>query len=103
MKKVLLLSAIALTSCGKIKFENRIQGSWKMTEIKLNWMESWNPMPITEDSVIITDSHISNPWNKPYTTSGKTIIMNNDVIKVDVKKHDMLWVFSNTDSLRFER
>jgi hypothetical protein len=103
MKKVLLLSVIALASCGKFKFENKIQGTWKMSEARLQGESSWVDFPTSQESVIITESHISNPWNTTYSVSGKTIIMNNQTIKVEVKKHDMLWVFDNTDSLRFTR
>jgi len=37
MKKLLLLSVIALTSCGKFKFENKIQGTWTMKEARLEF------------------------------------------------------------------
>ena len=101
MKKLLLLSVIALTSCGKFKFENKIQGTWTMKEARLESMNSWVNTP--SEVVIITDSHISNPWNTSYTIVNKTIVFNNQTIKVAVKKNCMLWVFENTDSLRFIR
>lgn len=101
MKKVLVLSVIALASCGKFKFENKIQGEWKMSEARLSTMSSWEQTP--QEVVTITESNISNPWNTTYSVSGKTIIMNNQTIKVEVKKNNMLWVFENTDSLRFIR
>jgi hypothetical protein len=103
MKKVLVLSVIALASCGKFKFENKIQGEWKMSEARLQGELSWVAFPESEPLVTITESNISQPWNTSYSVSGKTIIMNNQTIKVEVKKHDMLWVFDNTDSLRFTR
>lgn len=103
MKKVLLLSVIALTSCAKKQFENRIQGEWKMSEARTESMDSWHSFPESEPLVTITDSHISNPWNTAYTIVDKTIVFNNQTVSVDVKKHDMLWVFSNNDSIRFTR
>lgn len=103
MKKLILLSVIAFTSCGKFKFENKIQGTWKMSEARLESMDSWQPIPQSEDAVVITENHISNPWNTTYTVQDKNILFNNQVVKVDVKKHNMLWVFQNNDSLRFIR
>jgi hypothetical protein len=103
MKKIILLSAIALTSCGKFKFETKIQGSWTLHKGKPTTSSQWFDFPSTEPLVVITESHISNPWDKPYTVQGKTILMNNQVIKVDVNKKSMLWVFENNDSLRFIR
>lgn len=104
MKKlILLLSVIALTSCGKFKFENKIQGTWKMSEAKAEYMETWFTVPATEEAVVITENHLSNPWNTTYTVADKTIIFNNQVVKVEVKKSKMLWVFQNNDSLKFVR
>ena len=103
MKKVLLFSVIALASCSKAKFEKRIQGDWKMSEARTNSMSSWSSIPESEPTVTITDSYVSNPWNASYVIVDKTIVLNNQTIKVDVKKNDMLWVFSNNDSLRFIR
>jgi hypothetical protein len=103
MKKLLLLSVIALTSCGKFKFENKIQGTWTMSEAKSSSMTEWFVVPSTEEKVVITESHISNPWNTTYTIVDKTIVFNNQTVKIDVKKDCMLWVFENTDSLRFIR
>jgi hypothetical protein len=103
MKKIILLSAIALTSCGKFKFENKVQGSWTLHKGKPTTSLQWYDFPSTEDPVVITESHISNPWDKPYTVQGKTILMDSKVIKVDVKKKSMLWVFENNDSLKFIR
>jgi len=98
MKKVLLLSVIALTSCGKFKFENRIQGAWTMKEARLESMDSWIETPA--EVITITETHISNPWNADYTISGNTLILPTQIIKVDVKKKSMLMVFENNDSLR---
>ncbi len=103
MKKLLLLSVVALTSCGKFKFENKVQGTWKMSEAKASEMTEWFIVPESEAPVVITESHISNPWNTSYTVVGKTLVFNNQTIKVEVKKHTMLWVFENTDSLKFTR
>jgi hypothetical protein len=101
MRKLLLLSVIALTSCGKFKFENKIQGTWTMKEARLESMNEWLDTP--PEVVTITESHISNPYNTSYTIENKTIIFNNQTVKVNVKKDCMLWVFENTDSLRFIR
>jgi len=103
MKKVLLLSVIALASCGKFKFENKIQGTWKMSEARLQGESSWVAFPESEPLVTITESHISNPWNKSYSVlENKQILIDQTTIKVEVKKHDMLWV-ANGDSIRFTR
>lgn len=103
MKKLLLVSVIALTSCGKFKFENKVQGTWKMSEARLESMSTWQPIPQSEPEVVITESHISNPWNTSYTVVDKKLVFNNQTIKVKVNKHTMLWVFENTDSLKFTR
>lgn len=105
MKRVLLLSAIAFASCGKFNVDKRIQGTWKMSEARLESMTSWQQIPSSELPVIITETNISNPYNTTYTiTEDKEhILFNNQLVKIEVKKHSMLWVFENTDSLRFTR
>ena len=103
MKKLLLVIAVGLVSCAKHKFENKIQGNWIMESARLESMNHWEYIPNTEAPVIITESNISNPWNTTYSIVGETIILNNQVVKIDVRKFTMLWVFENTDSLRFTR
>jgi len=105
MQKIILLSVIALmfTSCDKVKFENEIQGSWILSKGKPVTSSQWYEFPSTEEIVVITESHVSNPWNKTYTVDENTIIMNNEIIKVDVKKNSMIWAFENNDSLLFIR
>lgn len=103
MKKLFIASLLLLSSCGKMKFENKIQGSWTLYKGKPNNSTEWYSFPSTEEPVVITDDFISNPWNKPYTISNKCIILDEEIIKVDVSKNDMLWVFENNDSLKFIR
>ncbi len=103
MKKLILLSVIALTSCGKFKFENKIQGTWKMSEAKAEYMETWFTVPATENAVVITENHLSNPWNTNYYAVKNGIVFNDQVVKIEVKKSKMLWVFQNNDSLKFVR
>jgi len=103
MKKVLLLSVIALASCGKFKFENKIQGTWQMKEIKLHDQSVWFNVPSNEQAVTITKDSVSNPWSDKYMIVDKhTIVINNTFIDVDIKKKSMLWV-SNGDSIKFVR
>ena len=105
MKKVLLLSAIAFASCGKFNVDKRIQGTWTMSQARLESMTSWEQIPSSEPPVVITEETISSPWNSQYivTEDKKHILFNNQVVEIEVKKHNMLWVFSNNDSLRFTR
>lgn len=105
MKKVLLLSAIAFASCGKFNVDKRIQGTWTMSQARLESMSTWEQIPSTQAPILITEETISSPWNSQYTLSQdkKHILFNNESVKIEVKKHDMLWVFSNNDSLRFTR
>ena len=103
MKKVFLFAVIGLASCSKHKFEKRIQGTWTMKEARLESSNSWQSFPSTEPPVTITETHVSNPWNTTYIIVDETIVLNNQFVKVEVKKNDMLWVFENTDSLRFTR
>lgn len=104
MKKVFyLLTVLIITSCSKNKFENKIQGDWIMKEGKVVGASSWHEFPNTESPVSISDSHISNPWNTEYTIKGNVMFMNSQIVIVDIKKDNMLWVFENNDSLRFIR
>jgi len=80
-----------------------LQGTWTMKEARLESSNSWQSFPSTEPPVTITETHVSNPWNTTYTIVDETIVLNNQFVKVEVKKNDMLWVFENTDSLRFTR
>tara|TARA_R110000868_G_scaffold279203_1_gene539274 strand:+ start:22002 stop:22313 length:312 start_codon:yes stop_codon:yes gene_type:complete len=103
MKKLLLIIVVGLVGCAKHKFENKIQGNWTMESARLESMNHWEYFPNTESQVTITESSISNPWNTSYSIVGETIILNNQVVKIDVRKNTMLWVFVNSDSLRFVR
>jgi hypothetical protein len=101
MKKLLLIIAVGLVSCSKQKFENKIQGVWTMESARLESMNHWEYTP--HEKLTITKDSLLNVWNTSYSIVGKTIMFNNQVTKIDVRKNTMLWVFDNTDSLRFTR
>ena len=107
MKKIILLitvMALFAASCSKHKVQNQIVGTWQMTEARLNGMANWEPIPATEAPVVITETHISNPWDTTYTVmSHGRIKVKMEVITVEIKKRKhMMWT-SNGDSLRFDK
>ncbi len=101
MKKVLLIIGIVLVGCAKHKFENKIQGVWKMESARFAHMNHWEYTP--PEVVIITKDSLLNVWNTSYIVTGETIIFNNQVTKIDVRKNTMLWVSETNDSLRLVR
>lgn len=105
MKKLLLLFVVgsSLLSCQKHKFENRIQGDWKMKEIKMHDQQVWFNVPENEQLVVITSDSVSNPWNKPYIIiDDNTISINGTSIEVNICKSNMMWA-SNGDTIKFFR
>lgn len=92
MKKLLFVSTLALFSCGKV--EKKIQGTWVMKEIKLHDQNDWFQVPSSESPVVITKDSIGNPWASKYEMQGKDkiiLLKNNEVLKVDIKKDNMMF------------
>lgn len=96
------------TSCHKPLTENgfkkKIQGTWTMSEARLNHMNHWEAMPSTEPPVVVNEDFITNPWNTDYEVIGKgkiRLVNQDEYVKVDIYKDGMLFVFENNDSLRF--
>ncbi len=110
MKYFLFLLLLGgLISCKEPKtekaFAKQIQGVWIMEEAKLSGMSNWEPMPSTEEPVVITEDHIGNPWNRGYdiTDVGVILLDNNTEINVVIYKKDCMLFASQGDSLRFTR
>jgi hypothetical protein len=101
MKKLLLVLVVGLVGCAKHKFENKIQGNWTMESARLESMNHWEYTP--KEIVSITNDSLINVWNTTYSIIGEKIMFNNQIVKIDVRKNTMLWVFENSDSLRFVR
>jgi hypothetical protein len=101
MKKLLLVIAVGLVGCAKHKFENKIQGNWTMESARFAHMSHWEYTP--HEILTITNDSLLNVWNTSYTIIGETIIFNNQVTKIDVRKNTMLWVSETNDSLRLVR
>jgi hypothetical protein len=110
MYKIFLIIALGVStlSCKKpltkSALQRQIEGIWIMKEAKLNGMNSWEAMPSTEAPVVITEDHISNPWNKNYEVISKnSIALGSEEIKVEICKKDKMLFSLNGDSLKFER
>jgi hypothetical protein len=111
MKNLFIISFLAFSffACKKDKTPNladqqtSIIGTWKMTDARYSHMTEWHDIPSTDDSVVITLNHISNPWNTSYVrVNENAIIINGETINIFPTDSTMLWV-SNLDSLRFIR
>lgn len=101
---LLVLLSLGMVACNKYKVEHRMEGTWRMAEIKNNGMADWFVVPDTEADVVITEDYITDPWATSYEVLDQGMIkIKIDIIKVRFKgRNKMLWT-SNGDSLRFVR
>ena len=104
MKKVFLIAIVSISfaSCQKNKFETKIQGTWKMTEINID-QQGWSNVPETEKLVTISKDSITAPWASNYSVIDDShVLINQQAIKVDLTKKEMTFS-QDGDSLKFKR